>query len=309
MKNYESHELNEMVFARDLKVNDQFIFTLDIRDPAASIKIYDRKTLELLGKFGVLGKGPGELLNPADLTYSSFNNILWLNSQPPGTIFGVKIDPSAVQNSQLLLGCKLPDGLIDGVIFNSDTTYLVSYTDEKQSHVLQFSCDGTNKKVIAKNIENQEIKDPFVRLIFYSRSSAYDSEQNYLFSAFWNHDIITRTNIVTGDVLKYCLPKGRFSKLKKDTSDPNFAVDQWLSFSRIQCKNGLIFASYRGNKKRRDAHTPNKILVYDYELNPIKLLVFDNPVSGFDITEDGLLYILNPENPGSFQIYDLKGIL
>ncbi len=302
----DQYTLTDVISACDILVCDEYIILLDKKDSDNAIKIYEKQSMELLKTYGPRGRGPNELINPSTLSYNPKSKTVWVRSQPPGSFLGFKIDSTLPEKGELISGCFQPaDITCGGFVFNSDTTYLLPHTDIDRSHVLQYNCDGTNKITIAKGVEDIQIENEFVRLVFYTRSAALDYERNVLYSAFWSQDIITKTSIETGEVEKFVLPNGRFSTLNSDYTDENFAVNQWLSFSTVRFKNGLLYISYRGNKKssNNDNNYSKHILVFDKELNPLKNIVFERLISSFDVAEDGTIYIISPEDRQKIFVY------
>lgn len=305
---YETHQLDGVISGWNLFVDKDYLFILDKKDPENAIKILDRKTFEILKEFGPRGRGPNELLNPAAFSYNPVSKTIWVVSTPPGTMLGCKIDTIDIKNSELITGFRAPIEVQSAhFVFNTDSTYLLAHTDDDRSHVLQYNGDGTNKMVIAKDVEELSIKDPFTRLVFYARVVAYDYKKEILYSAFWNQDMLTRTDMKTGKVAKFVLPNGHFSTLNVDATDPNYAVNQWYGFSKVRYKNGLLYASYRGVKKSDDYSMDysRNILVFDGNFKPIINLIFDIPIAAFDVSDDGLLYIINPEKPNCINIFKL----
>jgi hypothetical protein len=298
-----------------IQVVDSLAFICD-QNINEFIKIYKINNFEYLGGFVKTGKGPNEYLAPGLPTIDRKSNMVWFNDFAKTILFGFSIKDILVHGSEVkpMKQIQFDLQLMPLTTFNilSDTSILASSSVDTSF----FTILNKSGKMTRVNIKNPIYKDEFQSHFnmqhlynqYYSRSSVYNDSLNISVCAFSLHDCLVLSNLS-----KYETKTLSFSDIEESTPniiDKNVVID-YVSYFRLREDRGFVYGSYLGDKlydENYNTNYPDRVHVFDWNLNPIAELIFSTPIVNFSVYKDLIYVITTSENP-EVNVYKIPPVL
>lgn len=298
-----------------IQIVDSLAFVCD-QNINELIKIYKISNFEYLGGFIKTGKGPNEYLAPGPPSIDRRYNMLWFNDFAKTTLFGFSIEDILTYGPKATPVNQIPfdQQLMPITTFNilSDTSILVSSSVDASF----FTILNNSGSMTRLNIKNPIYRDEFHSHFnmqhlynqYYSRSSVYNDSLKRAICAFSLHDCLVLSNLSNNET-KTLL----FSDIEESTPniiDKNVVIDKVSYFSLIE-SGEFVFGSYLGgeiNDENYNTNYPNRVHVFDWNLNPIAELIFSTPIVDFSVYKN-LIYVITTNENQEVAVYKIPPLI
>ena len=305
--------LNKATFIWGISAIDSLLLVQDNNDANASLKIFSLNDFKLKLQYGPRGRGPGELINPSCIFADQKNKLAWIESTPPNKIYGYPLDRQKKEFvNKYKIKAKLPvnnPAIFYAII--SDTSYAVSH-NAYGADITTYNFNGKKIKSYGNGYDKRYKMNDYAYNFYYIRNIAYDNVDNVIYSAYLNHDILTRCDLNTGKYKIYKFPNYEIPiPQANDGKQPG--QPEYMSFRHIVFCNNHLFVSYLGgnswNEKENVEIFPKSILIFNTNLEPVNKIVFDKGIRCFTVTNNGELIIADENQANELTIYDINFLL
>ncbi|QKG79189.1 BF3164 family lipoprotein [Tenuifilum thalassicum] len=304
-----------LIFPNSIRVSDTLLFILDIKDVSGFLKIYSKKDFHLIKTFGEIGKGPNEFLNPHLSYVNTKKNVIFLSDVAGKKLYKIdlkKLIFSKVTTlSDYSISYKEYYQLFSSFALSSDGKFYASGPKGYDRFVLWDSAFNISN-LGGKPLEDWDLEEP-IRSLFYFNFLVYDSINHSIFCAYLNKDRICKFDINSKKTFEI------FGKKHKDKRPESIGLNglnqDYRAFGDLKIWETNLIAPYLGDNQiyyKNDGYEfvwPQKLLVFDLNLNPKVILKLNHQILSMDIDESGLLYILTPDEENKLYIYNLKKYL
>ncbi len=298
----------------NVAVIDSLLFILDSKELFQFVKIYHKNRFTPLGGFGKIGKGPGEYINPTNISVNEGLKIVMFLESPRKRINCFKLG-SAINNPSgnpsPCLRYPIDDSLMPiSSFFLLDNWHVMVSTSRSNACYTIIDSVGTIVESFGDIAQDRQGLSQFAFNNFYSRPFAYSAERRQAISAFMKFDAIQTYNFGTNVTETY---RGINYKrvLPEVAPDGVNILNTYLAFASIKQHGPLIFASFLGgitfNPADYSSTLPSDILVFNWQMKPVARLKF--PVQIEDFAVDGSnIYVISSCTETSLSVYSLESL-
>lgn len=278
-----------------LQCNDSLLIVFDYHS-GFSFTLFDLKSDKMLGRFGAIGQGPGEILLGC-YGYLYEGNFT-INYDLSGFLAWYPIDSLRKNihfNPLVLNKYEIADAQFSRVIPLNDTTFLGAGTYQSKfqfvlfdnkSNVMDagveiYNADDKKFNPFHKYLSNQGIlnKHPLQSKFVY----AVNYSSNMDFIEVSNNTIKLIKSLRLRNPVSEALQDGNLSRVMPDRSNPIGYID-------IASTNDYVYALYtdklltdkEGNSNSKSS---DLVLVYDWEGNPVKIVKLNQEVYYITVNE------------------------
>ena len=246
------------------------------------INLINLENFDIISQCGIVGKGPGELINPGYLFFNKIDNAIWISDGMKQKIYKYPLD-SIIERSNFK-----PKVSINykeyGVIthFEIKDNKLSLYTGETGDYIFYQISDKTKKGIGNSLIYVPDKK--YENIILSWELFKRHPSKDLMAIAYARVDKLLIIN-PTGEIIKKI--KGPDFIEIPDRYDVNSSI---ASYTTIRVDTNYIYALYSGNEgsKKDDEgnlrrEDPSQIFVFNWEGEPIKRVVLEYKTFSFDL--------------------------
>ncbi|MGE0077541.1 MAG: BF3164 family lipoprotein [Bacteroidales bacterium] len=284
----------------EFKIVDSLIFFNDKKDEDCFLKIYNLNSSIQISGFGVIGRGPNEFISPELLVIDKKNNYIWIADYPSQIVrkYNLKQMFSGLKKDNSILQFEIrPIPLTTSFQIIKNNNILVSTLNGNGLFDLYDSIGIFKKNIGVGSYESSINLNEALQSIYFRKITCYDSVNNTIYGGYIQHDIIFKMNLSTEETI---MKKSRNFKETKPEFVGNENIKQdFFAFTDITIYKNLIYAAHLGSTgidyDNFTVNYPRDILVFNKNLDPIAVLKFHKEIYGFEISEEGLIYILSKD--------------
>lgn len=292
---------------RYIRIIDSCLIIVESAAVPNFIKVFRKDSFIYLSSAGRLGKGPGEIVNPAIICVDRENRRVWCPDWGKNKIWLFPLD-SILQNSNYLPTFSVPiplksKPLRNLTIYNQDIFAFPSFS-------IFISFLNHSGEVI----DSMGIKNPF-EIDFWDKTSLADLP--YIFT--FKHD---RTKVFIASLSKNFIGGIDFNGEKQFTiNGPQIKNKVILSnwdkigtYAQLVSDEQYVYCLYSGKVRgiflkeqlKYDPQYPDKIHVFDWDGNPVALIQLEYPLFFFDLdNEENKIFGIDPKMRPSIICYEL----
>ena len=280
-------------------IKDSFLVVFEPKNQNNFIHVYNNDTKKIIARFGQIGKGGYDFINPRLIT----NNIPAKSNE---FIIGDTRRICKINIDSLLLNknykgedyADIPDELrlYNYILYCSDSLIIVNQTGKKQ---LTF-WDRNKEKAVHKNIllrnENLKVTDLCLTMGIYDAYYTSNGERIAIAYKNWKQiDIVS----LSGDIVKRVyFPNYLFNQdkvdLYKDKQNIEFSKDAHLFFTYVASTSKYLYALCWNNTKEniKKGKAFSQIYQLDWDGNLVNIYSFDRAISSFCVFKDNITYAI-----------------
>ncbi|MEL7587112.1 MAG: BF3164 family lipoprotein [Prolixibacteraceae bacterium] len=288
--------------AGQIDIFDSLLIVTSTPGTTKCIHIYNKNNFEHIISLGEVGRGPNEISSPGLACVDKKSGIIWFRDMGHQKMWKFSISDILVRNEY-------------------KPTYSIPLPPD--NFFIQFECDhpeifsfaAVDKNVLISYFNHRgEIVDTLSvpdKLQIYSKID--DESRKFTSNYMYADHPIKKIHAIAyrfADVFAIVDDRGKVISAVHGPDnilqDPDYSkIDQVLTTSDIRSDNEYIYCMYSGEKRMETKGgelTPNyakKILVYNWEGNPVAVLNLEYPLVSFDVdSQNNLLYTFCPETGG-----------
>jgi len=276
----------DLNFPLTLEVIDTFIIIFERPFQSKFIKILSKESYHLITSTGIIGRGPGEIVNPAVHTADDKNRLFWISDWGTYKIWKFPLD-SVIRNSSYIPSYYIPISprLMPLINLKCFTPELFAYTGFNE--LISF-IDHEGVTIDSLGIRNN------LKIDFWDEKTVSDIPYIINFHPQKNKIAIASRNLnflAAIDINGQELFSVNGSDIKHKTIETDW--DRIVTYVDVATNDKYIFCLYSGREmgvwnKERTKHIPNypnNIYVFNWKGKPIANIELDHPL--FSIAVDG----------------------
>jgi hypothetical protein len=298
----------------DMVLADSFLILSPVFQDNHQIHIYNKESFELIKTAGVVGRGPGEVINPGLCYVNDSTMMVWLTDMGRRSVLGFSIR-DIIENdfSGFNTTVLLPESIFVIARFQAHHDTIFSYADAARPEYLISFFDTAQTLRDSLSVPDQldlyqsgEVA-PDRRMIQFNYFYSFNKKGDRIAVAYRYSDVITILD-KRGKILKKVTGPDFIEQI------PGESDKEVLTYQCLCTDDRYIWAAYK-NKPRFDEETNSipqfaaTIHVFDWNGKPIARLVTDHPVSSVVVDRDnGRIVTFCPGTSG-FVWYEIPEIL
>ncbi|MDR1122329.1 MAG: TolB-like 6-bladed beta-propeller domain-containing protein [Dysgonamonadaceae bacterium] len=275
-------------FVADMDILDSLLVVNDFIMQDNAINVYNYRTGEVAERFGFIGKGPGEVINPVKSIFTAANKIqLYEPNLKKMIVYNLSNNERHRLLEYSMLKSKIEGWVLEAVKVN-DHFICIGKTgifEHKRFVVLDTLLNiiysTGDYPVLIKNQSTSEIQD----ILYYVCNLALRPDNkrfasgSYIGAVLEIFDISEiEKDIRTVNTIRIYPP---IYNRKKDVT---WGDDTIIGFEDLYATNNFLYALLNGSRGAKYQY-PNSICVFDWDGNPVKQYITDVPLRSFAVDE------------------------
>lgn len=299
-------ELDEMYVGGSVMIYDTLYFLTNTPNDTFQIHIYNQN-FKYLGSGGMVGKGPGEIINPFMTRIDRQEGVLWFADMGRQELLKFPVD-TLVKNHQFLPWetVPIPEDLWFITLYDPLPDNLFSFADYQSTYdiISFFNKDGEriDSLRITRNPDLLNLKSRYEQDVIPTFSYEFHPEKDIFALAYVYSDILVILDS-KGEIITMVQGPDEINQVP-DVRDDNRI---WC-YSQMQVDERYIYLLYRGKPiidAQRNLNIPNQIFVFDWNAQPVASLLLDHPISRFTLDKVSRKFISLSIETGDIVIYDI----